>query len=508
MCVGAMQVTMLSLYTSMNFPKTLITVLVTCAFTLAEENDTDVSSEGQGEPLTPRSTLRSNFVWRVSFTRTTTTTEWISSITDSRDPYRKLVTIMEDTFKNPKHREQIRSQARANYPEFLANLRLAGPEKFVDKLADEEFILYSDLLEKKRMWMENWPTIINFFDMIGEQGFEEMLNNMDDAVNKSPGWRADTSAYTPTYWTPEPPFSPSLHQDFFQEMFRRMTVPPPGNYTVEPVKTPTTPQGVIFMPSTLNYSSNSDIIESESSVESLRMRMTTERTVAPPDEELQALFANHFNRTRYNKTCQDKRQQELENEFGGGQSGLFFEGHSSETEIVGTEPTKKILTHEFTKPTPVLCHLVTTSATTMTTTGSTTLRPMFAWVEELNNLTHGTAVDYVFKLISTTTEKRRKRKLKPGQTEPPEDSTMYISPEYVVDENQTNPYTYEELTIATRKKIMKLKYTLPSTTTLPTSSKTKHRGGTLKGRKHANVSKVLSKLHNTIRNMSTTHHIP
>lgn len=513
MCVGFEQVTMLSLSTSM---KTTVTVLLACALTLAEKLSIDTNMlekvrQVKEEPLTPysRSTLRSAFVWRISVTRTTQTEQWTSQMGDQRDPYRKLVTIMSDTFKDPKRRDIVKQEAKANYPEFLTKLRFQGPDKFIESIVDTKFILYSDLLEKQRMWRENWPSIISLFDMMGEQGFMGMLDNMDEVVNQGPiGWSLRSK---PTYWSPGADYYPTQNQDeFVSEVMRRFTIPPPGCYT-DSAEAPTPTQGIIYLASTLNITTT---IEAESSGDSEDWLTTTERTIEriPINPSLERLFERHFNGSSFNTSYRNRPRGPLEEQFGTDPEALLFYDC---TEVTGESTTKKILTHSYTHQTPVLCHEVTTSATStpahtkLTTTQMTTppaCNP--EWVEFFNNITHGTAKEYVWKLISTTTKKKRRRKLKPGQTEPPEDSTMYVSPEYIVDENLTDTYTFEELTIPTEKKVFKLKYTLPSTTSVTTSKKTRRTVAKLSGsvkrrRHHANVTAttLLSKLHRTL----TTH---
>lgn len=478
--------------------------------------------EVKEEPLTPfsRSTLRSQFVWRISVTRTTQTQEWTWVKADTSDPYRKLFTIMAETFKDPKSRDVVKEDAKNNYPAFMARLRAQGPEKFVESIVDQEFILYSDLLAKQRMWKDNWSSIMSFFDTIGEEGFAGMLENMDEVVNQSPGWTFND--HTPTYWTPGPGYfaqsSPQEQDEFVSEAMRRFTIPPPGCYT-DPTVPTTQPQGIIYLASTLNGTHPTEEETTEPSEEDVYT--TTERTIErmQMNPSLEAIFQHHFNRTGFNGSNQNadfkNRRDALAERFGAEHDDLLF---YDQAEATSDTSTRKTLTHAYTHPTSVLPHLVTTvtkpcSTRTPVPTGETTYRPIQAeWVEYFNNLTHGTAVEYIYKLISTTPRRRRRRKLKPGQTEPPEDSTMYVSPEYIVDENETDTYTFEELTLPTEKKVWKLKYTLPSTTSKPTSQKTRRTrlAASVKyRRRHGNASStILAKLQQTLGFLGTTSRIP
>uniref|UniRef100_A0A8D8L6Y0 Uncharacterized protein n=1 Tax=Cacopsylla melanoneura TaxID=428564 RepID=A0A8D8L6Y0_9HEMI len=332
----------------------------------------DQVREENAAALTPHSKSTVHFVWRISVTRTTPPST-------TRDPMQKLVTVMVETFKEPKNREQVLNEARNNYPQFLANLRLRGPEHFVDNLVDDDLIMYSDLVERKRQWRENWDRIISFFDTIGDKGFEEMMENMEEVANNRAGWFSSSTTMT----------------------------------------------------------------------------TETEKQTSPVTE-------------------------------------------------TGTHPPSRTTS----------AYRATTSCTSIPI--PTTLAAP-DWVEFYNNITHGTAIDYIFKLISTTTPKRkgRRKKLKPGETEPPEDSTMYVSPEYIVDENMTDTYTYEELFLETNKRVWKLKYTLPGKNYtaldlqrlgLGTTKKTRRKTGTLKGaRRGSNASStlLLSKLKATFQHIST-----
>lgn len=531
MCFGFKQVTVLSHASSM---KTTVAVLLTCALSLAEKLtiNTDLLDkvrQVKDEPLTPhsRSTLRSAFVWRISVTRTTQTPEWTSVYGDERDPYRKLVTIMCDTFKDPDKRDLIKQTARQNFPEFLVKLRFQGPEKFIEGLVDKDFILYSDLLEKQKMWRDNWQSIISLFDMMGEEGFVNMLDNMDEVINEGPvGWTSMKS--DPTYWTPgpghyqtsgtleEPHFYPTKEREdeFVSEVMRRFTIPSPGCYTAS-AETTTPTQGIIYLDRNRNVTTTT---ETESVGDDEDWWTTTQRTIEMERLEkinpsLERLFEKHFNKSSFNTTKPRAPRDPLEEEFGDDREALYF---YEESTVHVSSTTKKILTHLYTHGTPVPSHLMTTSATSTTTMAprattsqTTTYRPVNAeWVEFFNNITHGTAQEWVWRLISTTTKKRRK--LRPGATEPPEDSTMYVSPEYVVDENGTNAYTYEELTLPAEKKSRVYKYTLPSTTSEATSKKTRRTAAKLSAsvkrkKYHLNeTSTVLSKLYHTLLLHTTT----
>uniref|UniRef100_A0A8D8PKS9 Uncharacterized protein n=1 Tax=Cacopsylla melanoneura TaxID=428564 RepID=A0A8D8PKS9_9HEMI len=334
--------------------------------------DTELLDKVENNPLTPHSKPTVQFHWRISVTRTTETPYWTSIKGDISDPYRKVVTLLYETFQNPSHRENVWNQAKGNYSQFMINLRLQGPDKFVESFCDTQFMLLSDLLEKQKMWRDNWHNIVELFDMIGPKGFDEMMQN----VHVSPTTEDFVSNSNPTYWTPGPHYytqhttvwtpevyyyTPGVEEDLYDRAFRRFSPPPPGCFTCPYEATPTPPQGIIHLPVCLNHTSvESTEPPSIEETTTIRTTRTTKQTVQPPfDPELEAVLERHWNRTFLNSTQADGRpfvEQKPEGHGERDHARNFFYEEYDETVVCTTgaggstlpERTLRILTHSFT----------------------------------------------------------------------------------------------------------------------------------------------------------------
>lgn len=122
-----------------------------------------------------------NFAWRVSFTRTSTTTARaqdkttlaIKDIENNQAEYQKIFTQMTITLKDPHYRRMWTDLVKnKGYATFLAEVKNGGHKMFMKDNKDGCF----DGPDGTKFW----DKIIGFLETMGEKGFDLLLNSVDN----------------------------------------------------------------------------------------------------------------------------------------------------------------------------------------------------------------------------------------------------------------------------------------------------------------------------------------